>query len=315
MNIKLVWVNRNVKPVTTKVYRLAAPGDPLVTPLVTLTNNEVTYTDTTALAGKTYYYVLSVNDTVNTLNTVPVKVVATYNTGPGPTYLQWGNLQYGYYGTVGYADMFTRSEFLAAVGLTEATFGTAVALPVWDKWARNGKTYFVPRTSMGLYPAALVYNAGIMFGVSGAGFYIPQNGVSTPQNKTITKNGFVYTPMCPSGSNETLYPDVIAAGTDPLLVRAGSMAADFYYPTHSEVISPLQRMPRLLNSVTVNSSFGATIALTQQRVGQNILGIIGNTAIAVGSTGTLEQLTTIGQSANGSYRPVLRFEATTVQLG
>lgn len=315
MNIKLVWVNRNVKPVTTKIYRLANPGDPLVTPIATLTANETTYTDNDIINGVTYYYVMSVSDGVSTLNTTPVKVLASYNTGPGPAYLKWGNLQYGYYGTVNYLDMFTRSEFLAQVGLAESSFGAAVANPIWDKWSRNGKTYFVPRTTMGIYMAASVYNVGCYFGTNDAGLFVPQNGTSTIQNKTISKNGFIFTPMCPTGANDLLYPDIVPpTGTDVFTVRSGSMVADFYYPTVSEVISPVQKIYRLQGSLTLTNTF-ATSVLTQNRLSNNILSAIGSTSVAIGSSGALEALTTIGQSSTASYRAILRLEQNPVTLG
>lgn len=314
MNIKLVWINRNVKAVTTRVYRLAAPTDPLVTPIATLTNNEASYVDTTVTTGQTYYYALSVSDGTTTLNTTAIKVIATYNTGPGPSYPIWGNLNYGYYGTVSYQEMFTRSEFLSAVGLTETAYPAAAALPVWDKWARNGKTYFVPRTTMGAFFPSDVYNVGAYFGVSGPGFFIPTNGVSTPQNKTITKNGYVFTPMCPTAVGEALFPDTVPSGTDPLIARANSMASDFFYPTWLEVISPVQKIYRLVGAATTPSAMG-TLGMSQNRIGANIISPNGSVGNFTGTPNIQEALTNQVSTTLLSYRPVLRLESNTVNFG
>jgi len=105
------------------------------------------YTDTTALDNKVYFY--KVTNTVNgsTGTSVIIPFANFPNTGPGPTTLLRGDWEFGYFGELGNSLLPTFTEILTAAGLTMPTWATGNlkgAETIWRKWIVNGRIIYFP---------------------------------------------------------------------------------------------------------------------------------------------------------------------------
>ncbi|ANZ50072.1 putative virion structural protein [Erwinia phage vB_EamM_Parshik] len=188
MALKLKWKNPNVGATTIDIYRGDTINVSLTTPLVTLTNGELSWVDTTALFGKTYYYVWAVNTANDRVVSRPQKIEVNDRKGPGPNLLLHGNEGYGFFGVVPAAD-FVNSGAILAVAKNLSGIPQATVYPTWYKFIRKGKVLFVPNQSFGDTTWQALYNAGFVYGVNNTG---PGGAGTVNQLTTFELNGDLF---------------------------------------------------------------------------------------------------------------------------
>lgn len=258
MKTKLLWVNRNVLPGTIAIYRnsVPTPNAQLSNPIANLSGTATEYVDTNVIAGQVYYYVIATTSGSTTVYTAPIKVTMQYDTGPGPNKLQYGDSQLGYFGECTYTEMFTRDELTTWAGITNSV--GQVALPIWDKWIRNGKILFVPRCVIAhLVKFTDLYKMGAVYGTDQVG--PPQLG-SPPviQDARIRRGYHTFKVRLMTGVDDRNNPTFIANPAKSS--RAFSELADLCYPRCSYVFPIEQRGKRHLNATSWASEFGLNAA-------------------------------------------------------
>lgn len=232
MRVRLRWTDQNTVPHSTKIYR--SDSEPLSNPtgslLVTLTNGETVWDDTTVVRGATYWYTFAVTNAGDTKYSVPVQVTASPRTGPGPQELVWGDQDWGVYGVLADTSFITTTRLLATIGPggLPNTFTNT-----WHKFCRKGKTLFVPRMSISFSITwAQLYRKGLVHGVAGPG---PQNGgnADTEQRTTIQIGSDEFIVRLPTGFDDTNNPTrvtpegVTLTNTGPY--RKNSEVADLFW--------------------------------------------------------------------------------------
>lgn len=182
MRVRLKWNDVNIGPHTTAIYRSDTQPSgqmPTGSPLVTLSNGEKQWDDTTAVRGNTYWYTFVTSNGVQTVPSIPVQVIALPRTGPGPQTLMCGDLDMGLY-----SNNVSPEQLISNVrlrGLMGVGGNVNSAENIWAKFARKGKTLFVPRRAVAYGVSwSQLYSLGLMFGVDNNG---PQNGGNTPVNQ------------------------------------------------------------------------------------------------------------------------------------
>lgn len=206
MRVRLKWTDENLVPHSTKIYRSDTQpgGNPTGEPLVTLTNGETTWDDTTVVRGNVYWYTFAVTNGKHTEYSVPVQVTASPRTGPGVQTLAWGDQDWGCYGTLDETAFITNTKLHNALYAPQG--GPNPTSNTWHKMIRNGKTLFVPRRAVS-YSVTwnLLYDKGLVFGVSGPG---PQNGgrPDKDQHTTIQIGGDEFIVRLPTGFDDTNNP-------------------------------------------------------------------------------------------------------------
>lgn len=220
MSIRINWVNPNTIFTEIRLYRSAMPIDYTnipASPLVTLTN-ETTYLDTTAKQETYYYYTVAVVKEGEIVLTPSQLAYQLVDAGPGPKELQSGNWQYGYFGQVSTAEMFTMLEIATLCNVGGVTDGEAP----WNKFIFQGKILYTPikpaRTTVSWNN---LYGLGLVFGIDGPG---PNDLGLTPTNqlKIVSKGNddfIVRLPRAqPYGSPFTPYPTKFVGNTELQLI-------------------------------------------------------------------------------------------------
>ena len=305
MQIKLKWTNRNNRPVSTKIYRTEAivPNDQLGAPLVTLDGTILEWVDTTAVYGKTYYYVFGVVGGPTELFSMPLKVEAIYSTGPGPNKLISGDQQLGYFGHVNALDFFTTSEFFKAVGAPG--FSENIALPVWDKWYRNGKILFVPRLPLTTSVAwNSIYGFGCVFGTNDDGPWRPAGTPAKNQMNIIDKGFNRFIVRLLTAADDRNNPQRTVPDGATRAVRRYSEVSDLVYTLANNIFPPSQRYPRVSQSTTTASSLvaGARSLICQEKY---LTGALGGNSTDTNTGGGFETLVAIAPNVGYSWKPVL----------
>jgi len=206
MRVRLRWTDQNTVPHSTKIYRsdTQPTSDPTGEPLVTLTNGETVWDDTTVIKGKTYWYTFVVTNGIYTAPSVPVEVTALPRTGPGAQELIWGDQDWGVYGVLDETAFITNAKLHLALHKTGGSVNSTTN--TWSKMIRNGKTLFVPRFAVSNGTTwNNLYSQGLVFGVEGPG---PQNGglPDKDQKTTIMIGGDEYLVRIPTGFDDTNNP-------------------------------------------------------------------------------------------------------------
>lgn len=247
MSIKLSWVNKNTQPVTTTIYRGDTKLDRgnLPAPLVTLTNNETSYIDATAVQGNTYYYVFKTTNGSETIISRNQAIQAAETRGPGSNVFQFGDRELGLYDVMG-SDVFINAANLNALVGGAVTTATSTTV-TWYKYARRGKVYMVPDRVIGygtgwnalqaknLVDGLTVQIAGYNWKVrlmrgwseSDSGLALPSKSLGTVDMGTYTQtNEF----------NDFVYP--MAAPTPPAqrLPNWSQQTVASLYPTYGAVV-------------------------------------------------------------------------------
>ncbi|ANZ50592.1 putative virion structural protein [Erwinia phage vB_EamM_Stratton] len=177
MSLKLTWANPNTAATAIRIYRKDTTFDSssLPAPLAEIGPLETTYTDTTAVEGNTYYYIIGTVNAIDEVFTPTQKITVSDNRGVGPGVLLGGNGVLGYFGTVAPEDFINSSSILAQAASVTGIPSTLIS-PTWHKFIRNGKILYVPDTFFGTSDWRYLYQAGFVYGVDGNG---PPGFVST----------------------------------------------------------------------------------------------------------------------------------------
>lgn len=223
MGLKLDWKNSNSS--ITKEIRIYRSTTPIVdlagaTPLVTLPNTAVTYTDPSPPVSTVTYYQLVFVGLDNQLIPCSSQPYGYFpnGTGPGRQDLLRGTWSTGYFGTVPVADVYTPDELRAALGTSTISGATILAtnarMTVWHKFVFEGKILFYPQAALiSNVRWSAIYNKGWMYGVDGPGPALTTTNVPTPVNQKtlLVKGAFTYRVRTPKGLNKPvgqLYPSI-----------------------------------------------------------------------------------------------------------
>lgn len=168
MSIRINWVNPNTIFTEIRLYRTEVPIDYTnipASPLITLTN-ETTYLDTTAKQETYYYYTVAVVKDSEIVLTPSQLAYQLVDGGPGPKELQSGNWQYGYFGQVSGAELFTMLEIATLCNVGGSTSTEAA----WNKYIFQGKILYFPINAVrAAVPWNTLYARGLVFGINGPG--------------------------------------------------------------------------------------------------------------------------------------------------
>lgn len=305
MQIKLVWENPNVIATTTKVYRGTQPLDRanLSNPLATLTQGETTWTDTTAIAGQRYYYVLESLSARDRAVSHNIEAWALPRTGPGPQTLLGGDHEVGYYGDVASANFITLRELRAALNFNAGN--TVTDAPVWMKFAYKGKTLFIPAQSLatGISWKAL-YDAGLVYGTNDDGSSL-YTGAKVNQRRTV-KIGLetfivrLMTTAAPRPDRGIVYPGgAIELPTQTI----GSEWDELMYRV-SEWVPSTQRGSNI-GAKTRSDFNNIGICLTQELVVDNPTSCVIRGTTSLSTKGALSYANISPINGTAQWRPVL----------
>lgn len=303
MQVKLKWVNRNTLVVTTTIYRNDeyTNSESLGEPIATLPGSTTEWIDNTAVRGKDYWYTLGTTFETTKVFSKPVKVSVRYDTGPGPSTLQYGDSELGYFGVVEAVDFFSQQEILDQLGLSAASIVNP--LPTWDKWLRRGKVIFIPRLALSTQSHAGLYAKGAVFGPDR-----PKptwvTGATVPQNATVSKGFYKCVVRLMTGLDDRVERNSsVATVTNGAVDRRYSEVADFIYPINSTFYPDAQRFPRCPNAV------GVSAATTMYAICQEF--ILDAQRVITGSAGTSTAATFTATAVNytqispGAWKPAL----------
>lgn len=239
MALKLKWKNPNKGATTVDIYRGDTSVVDLTTPLATVANGVLEYVDTTALFGKTYYYVWAVNTLTDRVVSRPQKIEVTDRRGPGSNVILHGNEDYGFFGRIASAD-FVNSATIMAACKSLVGMPTTLLYPTWYKFIRHGKVLFLPGQFFGEVIWNNLYNAGVVYGANNNG---PAGTVN--QLTTFTYNGDTFLIRCLDGFPDGLVWDGGATPTPDTLPGAEdnySEYEDLLYPMLGGFCPLRQRM-------------------------------------------------------------------------
>lgn len=147
-------------------------------------------------------------------------VVGYYpRSGPGPKTLRAGNELMGYFGRVDASELFTHSELFNLL-LKGSGASVAGGTEGWYKFFYQGGIVYLPVTPLASAVSwAMVYNAGIAYGVEGVGAYPTTTPVSQSKilTKTTAEGKFYLRPRLPT-----------ASVNDPMTAATGTVATGDY---------------------------------------------------------------------------------------
>lgn len=314
MRVKLKWANRNNRPVQTKIYRTEAivPNDQLGAPLVTLDGAILEWIDKNVVYGKTYYYVFGVVGGPNELFSTPLKIDAIYSTGPGPSKLEFGDQQLGWFGRVPALDFLSTSELQILSGYPQVSVPNP--LPGWDKWYRNGKILFIPSALCGENRDwNTLYTSGLVFGTNDNGAWRPAGLSPTNQLKIIEKGFNRFIVRLPTGADDRNNPTRFVADNAPVSIRRYSETADCHYPTQNQWVPTTQRLPRMTsiqNSLAGINSGREVLCQEQYKTGC-LVGLPSN----ANSSAALEALGTYLTTNVRGWKPTLELIQSDFVIG
>ena len=204
MSFTLRWKNPNAIATTVNIYRdtkdISAAALPA--PIVTLTNGETEWRDTTAVNGQTYYYLATVTANGKTVAGASQKYTVAVQRGIGPMGFISGDDELGFMGVVPYDERWLPSQMPASfLSMYPTAFTDRIEL---YKFSRHGKILYMLGAgvigALGWMDWASLYQAGLVFGRDDAG---PEgaNGTlpATPQDAKILHRGDVYRMRLPRG--------------------------------------------------------------------------------------------------------------------
>lgn len=192
MSIILNWVNfTQTIPDRIDIYR-SDTRNGTYTLIDTAPVDALTYTDTTALDNKVYYYKVG-NQVGNDYGMSVIVPLANFPiTGPGPATLIRGDWEFGYFGIVlvSSGTVPTSAQLVTATGISYQVNST---LTQYHKCVVNGKIIFIPNR---------FYGTGAFYSVFGKMVSYPYGKDLVATGVTITNNGFTYLIRAPLASNK-----------------------------------------------------------------------------------------------------------------
>jgi len=172
MSFTLRWNNPNTLATVVNIYRDTKDISPtaLPAPLVTLSNGETSYRDTTVVAGQTYYYLMTVSANGKTVATASQKYTVAVRRGIGPNTLISGDDRLGYYGAVAAEEQWYGNQLPAGfLAMFPNAYASTDRVPV-TKFTRNGKIfYMLTSISPGWATWADLYRNGLVYGTGDNG--------------------------------------------------------------------------------------------------------------------------------------------------
>ncbi|QVW55047.1 hypothetical protein pEaSNUABM29_00003 [Erwinia phage pEa_SNUABM_29] len=171
MSFTLRWTNPNTAATVVNVYRdtKTISVSALPAPLVTLSNGETSYRDTTAVAGQTYFYLLTVTANGKTIASANQQYTVAVKRGVGPMTFIQGDDRLAYLGQVPYAEQPLFSQMPAAFqAMFPGVFPDRIPL---YKFIRNGKVLYtvLPGAFIGSVSWGALYQAGMVYGTDDFG--------------------------------------------------------------------------------------------------------------------------------------------------
>jgi hypothetical protein len=205
------------------------------------------------------------------------------NSGPGPT-TAIGDSNVAYFGQVTNADLFSAAGLQAQIPeLAAATFTALNDADVWFKFYYYGKFIFIKKKPMfATWPTwAKLYNAGMIYGVDGAGPY--NAGTPVNQVRLVTKGPYQFKLRTITSDNTESATQTAGTSTttgQDLSPRRSSMFTELIYRLCNDVIgsaypeSKFESFPysdfmngvELCREVLVNSSFPAGTILERGNI-------------------------------------------------
>lgn len=299
MSIRLKWLNRNTVFDSVIIYRSLDPInlDALPAPLVTLTNGEKEYLDTTAPKAKLLWYAFGVKKGTEIVYSKSKPMMDVDYTGPGPQEIALGNWFQGYFGIIEQVDLLTSADLVGKFGVGNVS-STAIR---WHKFAYMGKVLYIPSAivAIGVSWNAL-YNKGLVFGVNDVG---PTGHGNPPTNQwqTIVKGDDQLLVRLPRSN---LTPDYVMGTTDPYsewfmcvyALGGSSQAKGLSQPQAIAALGPDNSWFVLNTTTAPLAEFQNNGALTG-----------GSNYVAVNSSAWGTNALGAARSSSGNWRPVLEY--------
>ncbi|AFQ96612.1 putative virion structural protein [Erwinia phage phiEaH2] len=213
----LRWTNPNAMSTVINIYRDTKDilTSALPAPIATLSNGETEWRDTTALGGKTYYYLMTVTANGKTVAGPSTPYTVAVKRGIGPSTFIHGDDKLGFMGVVPYEERFDVNQ-LPATFLS--MFPNAFTdRPVLLKFSYYGKIIYVPEfsPSIGFASWAALYTNGLIYGRDDNG---PDGGwgtlTPTKQDAKVVHKGDIYRMRVPRGIVGQNTPEVLAFNND-----------------------------------------------------------------------------------------------------
>lgn len=203
MSITIKFANPNTTFDEVQIFRSdtkLANGEIPTNKIATITDGSLQYEDATALQNKYYYYVVAVKKGTEIVYAPQSVAINMPYVGPGPTTLQSGTWERGFFGMVPAADVLLTQEIRDAMGVgnINATNGE------WGKFILKGKILFAPTRHVLTVSWNQAYSAGCMYGVAGNGPATGHGLTGVDQLKTVSKgeHDFVIkTPRCQTSAD------------------------------------------------------------------------------------------------------------------
>lgn len=205
MSITIKWANPNTTFDEVQIFRSdtkLAVGEIPTNKIGTITDPGILqYEDTTAIQNKYYWYVVAVKKGTEVVYAPQSVAINMPYTGPGPTTLQSGTWERGFFGMVAAADVALTQEIRDVVGAGNIN----TTNDLWAKWILRGKILFVPiRHVLTNITWNQIYSAGCMYGVAGNGPATGHGLTGVDQLKILAKGEHEYivrTPRCQTSAD------------------------------------------------------------------------------------------------------------------
>jgi hypothetical protein len=290
MSIKLKWSNPNDGTTAQgiDIYRAATVFTEQTRPAEAYASVGVgatEFVDEGAAFGETWHYMLETwrnepgEGRVSVFSSL-ITATAFPDTGPGPATPIYGDLWYGYFGTVNESLIASAAELSSALNISEGTaFGSAIT---WHKFAYKNKILFVPQQ---------VVRTGVSLTT-----LVAANVVDDSVQGMATLKGYEYNVRLLNGSLGGVGIDTESAVADPVFSH-GSEWNDLLYPIFATAIP--SRLTDGWGNVSVSDLGANTPCWVAGVVDDGIQGI------ARGGNNTLATYQSYDMSTALGWRPAL----------
>lgn len=192
MAILLSWKNPNTADVAIKIYRSTSPLDTAALPaaLVTLPGDAKTYTDETATGSVPYYYVVEATNGTTRIFAKSPSIINVKSRGPGPSILQQGDYDCGYFGEVPASELPVVTD---AFNINPAYITSARMIPQkFHKFAWKGRILYLGEFSIGQAAVPTLRAEQLKYLRSGLiyNFTSPELAAQIPNIVTKNKSSF-----------------------------------------------------------------------------------------------------------------------------
>lgn len=208
MSIRLNWEMEEEMDVVN-IYKSRYPLDlnNLSNPLVSFTNNESTFLDTTVEDNTIYHYAIQKVRGNDILVTTHLTDCYLPNPGRGPFKLtkvvdKEHENPIGILGRILPEDFYTSDQLMKVISKATKNrderfynLATPIADPRWVKYIFKGIVSYIPLNGLANLTTVMkfkdYYEAGLVYGIDGVG-YVPEDAQPTSQDLTIELDGVTY---------------------------------------------------------------------------------------------------------------------------